>query len=93
METNEQMLASVLHAAANPLRVLILELLSSEGILSVNDICRKIKVEQSLTSHHLKLLTKAGYITGRRKGKFIYYSIASHELLKTVSIAKAHLGI
>lgn len=80
-------IAAILRAGGHPIRVKILQLLKKEGEVSVNDIVAKINGEQSLTSHHLMLLTKAGYLKGRRSGKFIYYSIVSEErygLLETV---------
>jgi len=37
------------------------------------------------------LLTKAGYIKGKRSGKFIYYSIASRELYGLLNVVKVYL--
>lgn len=93
MTTNKHnSIASVLRAAGHPVRVNILELLRTEGETSVNEICSKLKIEQSLTSHHLNLLTKAGFIKGNRKGKFIFYSIASKELNSMLDIVKKELN-
>lgn len=94
MKNNEYAnVASVLRAAGHTVRVQILELLNKEGEVSVNDICEKLKIEQSLTSHHLSLLAKAGYVKGTRKGKFIFYSISSRDLFNFLSVAKKQLGI
>ena len=94
MKNNEyNQVASVLRAAGHTVRVQILELLNKEGQVSVNDICEKLKIEQSLTSHHLSLLAKAGYVKGTRKGKFIFYSIDSRELFGFLQVAKKQLGI
>jgi len=94
MKNNEQaQVAAVLRAAGHIVRVQILELLNAEGEVSVNDICERLKIEQSLISHHLSLLAKAGYIKGTRKGKFIFYSIASRELFGLLHIAKKSFGV
>lgn len=85
-------IATVLRAAGHPLRVNILELIKGENEISVNEICSKLNLEQSLTSHHLNLLTKAGYIKGNRKGKFIFYSLASQELYNLLEIVKKQLN-
>lgn len=85
--------ASVLRAAGHPVRVSILELLKQNGETSVNEICSKLNIEQSLTSHHLNLLSKAGYIKGSRKGKFIFYSLETNELYSLLEIVKKELGI
>jgi ArsR family transcriptional regulator len=91
MQINEKTIAAVLRAGGHPIRVQILELLNTEGEVSVNDVVKKIKSEQSLTSHHLMLLTKAGFIKGKRSGKFIFYSIASRELYGLLDVVKKYL--
>lgn len=88
---NYTAVASVVRAAGHPVRVGILELLKNEGETSVNDICGKLNVEQSLTSHHLNLLATAGFIKGNRKGKFIFYSLCSKELFSLIEIVKKEL--
>ena len=89
--TRNKQIASVLRAAGHIVRVNILELLKDEGETSVNEICEKLKIEQSLTSHHLNLLTKAGFIKGNRKGKFIFYSLCSPELYGLLVTVKKEL--
>ncbi len=86
-------IASVLRAAGHPVRVGILELLKQAGETSVNDICEKLKIEQSLTSHHLNLLAKSGYIKGSRRGKFIFYSLHSKPLNQLLEIVKHELSL
>lgn len=89
--TKQNTIASVLRAAGHPLRVNILELLKREGETSVNDICEKLNMEQSLTSHHLNLLARAGYIKGSRRGKFIFYSVANEKLYSLLDTVKKEL--
>jgi ArsR family transcriptional regulator, virulence genes transcriptional regulator len=89
---NYNLIASTLRAAGHPVRVHLLELLDSHGEVSVNDICAKIKTPQSLTSHHLNVLTEAGYIKGTRKGKYIFYSIASRGLFEMLQVTKKYLA-
>ncbi len=65
-------LAALLKAAADPLRLDILQVLAhnSYGVL---ELARIFAVGQSGMSHHLKLLSAAGLTTGRREGNSIYY--------------------
>ncbi len=91
--TSNISIASVLRAAGHPVRVSILELLRDQGATPVNSICGKLKIEQSLTSHHLNLLTKAGFIKGKREGKFIFYSLHSKELNGLLDIVKKQLNL
>ncbi len=90
---NHKLIASTLRAAGHPVRIHMLELLNSEGSISVNEICEKTKTDQSLTSHHLRLLTEAGFIKGTRKGKYIFYSIASSALYELVQVTKKSLAV
>lgn len=73
-------IARVLRAAGNPVRVEILQLLNKNGETSVNEIVKKIKQSQALTSFHLILLKKAGFLKSERAGKQVLYSIDSKEL-------------
>lgn len=65
-------LAALLKAAADPLRLEILQVLAhnSYGVL---ELARIFAVGQSGMSHHLKLLSAAGLTTSRREGNSIYY--------------------
>lgn len=43
---------------------------------SVNEINQVLKIEQSLLSHHLKILREAGLIISERKGQSVVYRTA-----------------
>lgn len=91
MNPNPKQIASVLRAAGNPLRVKILLLLKEKGALPVGDIEAKIKVSQALTSHHLILLKKAGFIKSERAGKNVLYSMDSEKLYSLLETTIAYL--
>ena len=42
----------------------------------VGDLLVEVGVEQSLMSHHLRLLREAGFVLARRDGKRIRYELA-----------------
>ncbi len=65
--------ASILKAVAHPIRLSILQLLDNEERLSVNEICERIKSEQSLTSHHLSNMKLKGILGSKREGQRVYY--------------------
>jgi len=65
--------ASILKAVAHPIRLAILQLLDNEERLSVNEICARIKSEQSLTSHHLSNMKLKGILGSKREGQRVYY--------------------
>jgi DNA-binding transcriptional ArsR family regulator len=65
----------LLQATADPTRLSILRQLSAEGAVcacSFTDCCG---VGQPTMSHHLKVLREAGWVTGERRGTWIWYSI------------------
>ncbi len=74
-------MAKVLKAVANQNRLRIVQLLLTNGEMTVNEICEKLKnCEQSLLSHHLAALKEAGVLSFRREGRKIYYSSAKKEI-------------
>lgn len=88
-ETNISV-ADIIDVAGNAVRVDILDTLADKGPKTVNAIIAEIGLSQSLISHHLKLLYKAGYVTRKRDGKQIIYSLGSKELYQIVVIARQH---
>ena len=67
--------AEILRALAHPLRIKILEFIDRHGTINVNKIYNTLKLEQSITSQHLRILRLAGIVHTKREGKFIHYRI------------------
>ena len=76
--------AFVLKTIAHPLRIGIVELLTFNERLSVNEICANLGSEQSLTSHHLSNMKLKGILSCRRDGKNMYYSLKLKEVTKVI---------
>jgi ArsR family transcriptional regulator, virulence genes transcriptional regulator len=76
--------AFVLKTIAHPLRIGIVELLTYNNRLSVNEICEKLQSEQSLTSHHLTNMKLKGILSCSREGKNMYYSLRLPEVTKVI---------
>ncbi|MFT5165246.1 MAG: DNA-binding transcriptional ArsR family regulator, partial [Saprospiraceae bacterium] len=66
--------SEVLRALAHPLRMKILEFIDKHETINVNKIYNTLKLEQSITSQHLRILRLAGIVITTREGKFIHYS-------------------
>ena len=66
--------AAKLKALADPTRLAVLESLM-EGPAHVGDLVRRLKVEQSLLSHHLQTLREAGLVEAERDGKSVLYRL------------------
>ncbi len=65
----------LLRAIAHPLRLSIIEFIDQKGIINVNKIYNTLKLEQSITSQHLRILRNAEIVETRREGKYIYYTL------------------
>lgn len=65
----------LLRAIAHPLRMTIVEFIDKKKIINVNKIYNTLKLEQSITSQHLRILRSADLVETKREGKFIFYSL------------------
>lgn len=66
--------ASVLKVLADSTRLAVIELLI-EGPKYVGELNDSLGVEQTLLSHHLKVLRDANLVTSERDGKSVLYSL------------------
>jgi ArsR family transcriptional regulator len=62
-------------ACTHPLRLKLLMYIHEHGKINVNNIYHTLKLKQSVTSQHLKILRDARLVNTVRDGKFIYYSV------------------
>ena len=76
--------AIILKTVANPLRLGIIHLLEESPKLSVGDLCKFLKAEQSLISHHLLSMKKKGILECKREGRNIYYSLKLKDVTKII---------
>ena len=72
--------AFILKTIGHPVRLGIIDLLVHHDRLSVNDLCEKLDLEQSLISHHLSNMKSKGILASQREGKNIYYSLKLQEV-------------
>ena len=68
--------ASVLKVLADETRLAVIEQLLA-GPKQVGQINASLGVEQTLLSHHLKVLRDAKLVTSTRQGKHVVYSLAT----------------
>ena len=73
-------MADILKVISHPIRLSIVQLLEREEKLSVNEICKRLKTEQSLTSHHLSNMKLRGVLVSKREGKQVFYSLKLLEI-------------
>ncbi|HHH50345.1 MAG TPA: transcriptional regulator [Saprospiraceae bacterium] len=83
--------SEILRALAHPLRLKILEFIDKNKIINVNKIYNTLKLEQSITSQHLRILRLAGIVTTKRDGKFIHYGIDYPKIANAMKAIEAFL--
>jgi ArsR family transcriptional regulator len=76
---NPERAAQLFHALSDPIRVEVVSLLL-DGERCVCDLMDDLGLQQSRLSWHLKTLVDAGIITGRREGRWNYYSLNKESL-------------
>jgi ArsR family transcriptional regulator, arsenate/arsenite/antimonite-responsive transcriptional repressor len=70
-------LATGFTALSDPVRLGVLSMLAaaSEGEVCVCDFVDPLGKSQPTISHHLKILSEAGLVSGDRRGKWVWYSL------------------
>lgn len=78
--------SEMLRAVSHNLRLSIISLLDEKGEVNVNVIYTTLKLEQSITSQHLKILRDNDIVHTKRDGKMIFYTL-NYERLKIINDA------
>src|SRR5919205_3387062 len=71
--------ASVAAALGNGRRAEIVDVLA-QGERSVEEVASEVGQSMAATSHHLRLLARAGLARSRREGNRVYYRLASERV-------------
>lgn len=66
-------------ALADTNRLIIVDMLSC-GELCACKILEKFHITQPTLSHHMKILCDCGLVSGRKEGKWMYYSLNSEKV-------------
>lgn len=87
-ERQAESLARSLKALADPARLRILSMVAAhEGQEAcVCDLQEPLGLSQPTVSHHLKVLTEAGFLTRSKRGTWAYYAIADGSLAAVAAL-------
>lgn len=86
MSTELELKNKLFSGLSDPSRLQILEHLK-DCELCVSDIVEKTKMTQSNISNHLACLKDCGLVTGRREGKYIFYSLSDKRIVNLLTTA------
>lgn len=81
-EEGAQSLAQTLKAIADPTRLRLLSIIAAHegGEACVCDLTEPVGLSQPTVSHHLKVLTSAGFLTRSQRGSWAYYRLVPGSL-------------
>lgn len=79
-----------LRAINHKLRLDILQLIDTNGQLTVTEIYEKLNLQQAVASQHLAVLRRAGFLSTKKESKFVYYML-SYKFIKHFSQTIAYL--
>ena len=81
-QANLSHVSGVLRALAHLLRLRMLAFIDQRESAMVHEIYQGLKIEQSITSQHLRILREADLVRFRRQGKFIRYRLHYDSLVR-----------
>jgi len=81
--------ADLLRVLADKTRLMVVQLLM-KGPQTVGQLNETLGVEQSLLSHHLKLLRDTGLVVTKREGKSVRYRL--EQVSRSAGLASIQLG-
>jgi len=86
--TDAEQLATTLKALADPARLRLLSIVASsaEQEACVCDLIEPIGLSQPTVSHHLKVLTDAGFLSRSKRGTWAYYRLRAGALDRVVAL-------
>ncbi|MCD4773502.1 MAG: metalloregulator ArsR/SmtB family transcription factor [Bacteroidales bacterium] len=73
-----------LRSIAHPMRIAIIDLLSSNEKMNVTQLYESLGIEQAATSHHLNILRNSGILSSKRDGKMIFYFLQTKVLVEII---------
>jgi ArsR family transcriptional regulator len=76
-EADAVVLAERFAALADPVRLRLVSLLANAvgGAVCACDLVEPVGKSQPTVSHHLKVLARAGLVTGERRGRNVWYAV------------------
>lgn len=77
--------ANRFRALGEPARLRILDALR-KGELTVGDLCERTGLNQANLSKHLQLLHTLGFVSRRKDGLFVYYSLTDEDVFQLCDI-------
>jgi DNA-binding transcriptional ArsR family regulator len=86
------LVAKYFRGLGDPSRLRILELLRSEGELTVGALVERLGLPQPQVSNHLACLRWCGFVEARREGRLVFNRIADRRVEAMLELAQSLLA-
>lgn len=84
--------AGLFKGLAHPIRIRILEVLSSTPEATVTELLNVVGLEPSHVSQHLAVLRRNRLVVSERRGSLVHYRLAYPQVADLLRVARALLG-
>jgi DNA-binding transcriptional ArsR family regulator len=84
--------AGLFKGLAHPIRIRVLEVLSTTPEVSVSELIAQTSLEASHLSQHLSVLRRNRLVVAERRGSLVYYRLAYPQVADLLRVARALLG-
>ena len=85
--------AECLRTLAHPHRLRIVQLLLSGTRYTVNELAEICEITQPMTSDHLRLMQRCGFLNSEKEGRTVYYSIAEPHLAQIMACIESRFAV
>ena len=86
------LVAKYFRGLGDPIRLRILELLRSEGELTVGELVARLDMPQPKVSNHLACLRWCGFVEARREQRTVLNRVADQRVIAMLDLARALLA-
>lgn len=83
--------AECLRTLAHPHRLRMVQMLL-RGRYSVGELAEACEIPSHMTSEHLRLMQRCGFLNAEKDGRFVYYTIAEPHLVSIMGCIETRFG-
>jgi DNA-binding transcriptional ArsR family regulator len=84
--------AECLRTLAHPSRLQIVQLLLSGNAYTVGELAEQCELTQPVTSEHLRLLQRCGFLESERQGRQVFYHVSEPHLGDLMACIRGRFG-
>ncbi|HXI11141.1 MAG TPA: metalloregulator ArsR/SmtB family transcription factor [Thermoanaerobaculia bacterium] len=86
-----ELVAARFRVMAEPVRLRILQMLESEGEMSIGELTDALELSQPNVSKHMKMLIQSGLVARRQEGNTVYCAISDASVFELCDVVCSSL--